>query len=77
MKYLQLNDEQFDRHQGFWNQKMTEWPPELWQYVFWVQRRYGVCGEVISSAIADWIRGTPLHTKVPVSETIGLRAEVV
>lgn len=55
--YLDLTDAQYDEHQRLWNQKMTEWPADLWRFVYRVQRRFGLCGEVISTAIADWLRG--------------------
>lgn len=64
MEYLNLNAEQYDEHQLLWNMKMTEWPPDLWRYVQAVGQRYGICGEVISSSIADYLRATDEHTKV-------------
>lgn len=62
--YLMLDDEQYDRHQELMGQKMTEWPDDLWHYVYLVQRKHGLCGEVLSAAVADWLRGTGAMTSL-------------
>lgn len=64
MEYLNLTDEQYDRHQELMQAKMSEWPDPLWQYVKEVGSHVGICGEVISSSVADWVRETPEHTQI-------------
>lgn len=66
MKYLKLNDEQYDRHIKLMNTKMSDWPEDLKAFLKKVGDQYGFSGDVIACVVADYVRGDSQLTNVPI-----------
>lgn len=56
MSYLRLTKEQYETHCLLMKCPMGAWPALLKLHVDKVGRESGLCGDVISCAVADWIR---------------------
>ena len=55
-QYLDLNDEQYDKHCKLMQSKMVDWPDDLWEYAKGVTEQIGACGDVFACAVADWLK---------------------
>ena len=55
MDYLNLSRRQAEIHDIIMQSIMDTWPKSLKAYVKQQSNRYGFCGEIIVSCVADWI----------------------
>lgn len=55
MKYLSLSERQSEIHDIIMLSHMDKWPRSLTDYIRRQSEKYGFCGEVIVSCVADWI----------------------
>ena len=56
MKYLGLRFQEESWHEHLMKTSMQYWPESLSDFVTARRQSVGICGDVISVAVADWIR---------------------
>lgn len=56
MEYLNLDDEQYNRHIELLQMPQRDWPQSLKDHCQKVSNDIGWCGDVMMCAVADWIR---------------------
>lgn len=56
MAWLELNDAQYDRYSQLMAANMSAWPKELWDFVQADVKEYSYSGEVVSVAVANWVK---------------------
>lgn len=65
---LGLNPRQMECYQELMVMPLENWPAELREFVARVAKRYGMTAEEVRRcALADWLRGTPILTRVPLT----------
>ena len=57
MSYLQLNHEQYRRHQQLMIMSVKDWPDSLKKALNIEMDRVGFSGDIMAVVVADWIRG--------------------
>lgn len=55
MVYLSLSRRQCEIHDIIMSSKMDTWPLGLIDFIKARSKKYGFCGEIIVSCVADWI----------------------
>ena len=55
IEYLNLSERQCEIHDIIMQSLMNTWPPSLLCYLEEQAEKYGFCGELIVSCVADWI----------------------
>ncbi len=63
MKYLILDDEQYDRHAKLMDTQMSELPEDLKTFIEQIGKQQSLTSDTIACAVADWIRGDTRLTK--------------
>jgi hypothetical protein len=56
MQALGLRNYELYMYNDLMESPMNEWPESLSEYVNKQAKKYGLCGEVISQAVAQWIK---------------------
>lgn len=56
-KYLRLRPNELNMHKDLMQTPIVHWPESLKELADFRQQRHGLCGDVLSVAVADWIRG--------------------
>ena len=55
-RYLRLENNEMQFHDDLMTTPMNEWPESLYEYVVKKTNKYGLCGEIVSASVAEWIR---------------------
>lgn len=56
MKYLELDQFEYNSHKRLMNMNMDRWNPKLFAYVKNRCNELGLCADVISGAVAEYIK---------------------
>ncbi len=55
-EYFGITVAQQQRHNELMAMKICDWPPALGEYVQAKCNRIGFCGDVVATAVADWLK---------------------
>ena len=55
MRSMNLRNYEMHMHNELMETEIRYWPESLKEFVDARQRAYGLCGDVIATAVADWI----------------------
>lgn len=56
MKYLELNEEQYEQHVKLMETTMNKFPESLMAYIREQSKVYGFSGDAVTTWIAEWIK---------------------